>query len=548
MRLSRWAMLPVDAYLKGIAAIVSLVLAVVTLLARRQRGAIPLSAFFALLAVNQGAEAVRAVVAGPVDELRWARAAAVAASLDPFALAWAVASVVPAVVRRGWEPWTLALLCAASALYAGWVMPEVPGVPASSHVFPFLLTTLTAIVYVGLLVRVARAIEARDAKPAHRALFAGLVIAAVPAAIRPVEQGFAVVEPTLRPLGLSYLPLVLGSAALLLVVFRHGIRGETLRAARLAALAGVLLALVARIPHLVTYASQLLGGGEAPELLSVAGRLEVPVRWLLFGSLASVAVLGADLLGVEAATRRRAARLLVGLATLVVAGGALAFAATALDASPLDAFYLLVLLSVLALSQWTRRFLDATATRLYGPRAGRATERFRVERPLADRGGVRAYVATDELLARRVMLVELPTQPDGVAPSMLAQARRIGAVTHPNVLVVHDVLQRPKGWTLVAELAEGGTLADALRDGRLTPASRAHIADGLKAAVQALQARDVTHGDLRAESVLLSVDLTPKVAGFAVGVVAPRSEARSDEAALAELLQALDLDAASQRI
>ncbi|WP_039633625.1 serine/threonine-protein kinase [Streptomyces sp. 769] len=128
------------------------------------------------------------------------------------------------------------------------------------------------------------------------------------------------------------------------------------------------------------------------------------------------------------------------------------------------------------------------------------------------RGGMgTVWRATDELLGRQVAVKELHLDDMTAEPEARVQrdramreARTVAQVKHPNVIVVHDVVEQDGRPWIVMELVEGPSLADRLASaGPLAPDEAARIGLALLGALRAAHARDVLHRDIKPANVLL---------------------------------------------
>ncbi|HWH07942.1 MAG TPA: serine/threonine-protein kinase, partial [Candidatus Thermoplasmatota archaeon] len=356
------------------------------------------------------------------------------------------------------------------------------------------------------------------------------------------------------------------------------LRGARRPALRGGAWAGLALTVLLDVPGLATAAADL---GLLPDSvggLGSVGRAAAALRWLLFGAAASMAVFRDDLLGMSLAARRRAARATLGLAfVLAAAVGLLALDAAWGGGGSVGLPHLVALAGAALVSQGFRRLVDRAAARVYGvplpgdalaareayrraaalaASRGRVPEndpalarlrdelgldeptarllarladedlgplaagqavagRYQVERFLGRGAAGRAFVATDLVLGRRVVLKEVLT--DGAHDASIQEARLAGALQHPAVVTVHDVLQRPGRAIIVQEHVPGGTLADRLAArGPYGLAAGAEVLRALVGGVAAVHDRGILHLDIKPENVLLVDDCTPKLGDFGV--------------------------------
>jgi len=142
---------------------------------------------------------------------------------------------------------------------------------------------------------------------------------------------------------------------------------------------------------------------------------------------------------------------------------------------------------------------------------------YEIVAPLGAGGMGEVYRARDTRLGRDVALKLLP---EGVAgdPSRLSrfesEARAVAALSHPNVLAIHDVGSEGGTAYVVTELVEGVTLRERLVDGALAPARAAGIAAQLAQGLAAAHDRGVIHRDLKPENVMLTPEGRAKLLDF----------------------------------
>ena len=132
------------------------------------------------------------------------------------------------------------------------------------------------------------------------------------------------------------------------------------------------------------------------------------------------------------------------------------------------------------------------------------------------------YRARDPKLDREVAVKVLPTHLD-VSPDALLrferEAKAVAALSHPNILAIHDFGTHDGRAYAVTELLEGETLRDRLRGGALPVRkaieSGAQIARGLAAAHE----KGIVHRDLKPENVFLTTDGRVKILDFGLARV-----------------------------
>ncbi|MET7568487.1 serine/threonine-protein kinase [Streptomyces sp. NPDC005492] len=128
------------------------------------------------------------------------------------------------------------------------------------------------------------------------------------------------------------------------------------------------------------------------------------------------------------------------------------------------------------------------------------------------RGGMgTVWRADDEVLGRQVAVKRLHARPELSADELdtlyertRREARSAARITHPNVVVVHDVVDDGGRPCIVMEYVPGPTLADLLKDGRTLPhPDAARIGLDMVAALRAAHAAGVLHRDVKPGNVLL---------------------------------------------
>ena len=167
--------------------------------------------------------------------------------------------------------------------------------------------------------------------------------------------------------------------------------------------------------------------------------------------------------------------------------------------------------------------------------AGTRLGPYEILSPIGAGGMGEVYRARDTRLQRDVAIKVLPERVADSAKALARferESRVVAALSHPNILAIHDVGQEGATAYAVMELLEGATLRDELRGGPLPPrqatAYAVQSAEGLAAAHD----KGVVHRDLKPENLFISRDGRLKILDFGLAreasdAGAPRSETES---------------------
>jgi len=138
------------------------------------------------------------------------------------------------------------------------------------------------------------------------------------------------------------------------------------------------------------------------------------------------------------------------------------------------------------------------------------------------RGGMGVvYLAEDPKLKRRIALKVLPAR-FRRDPSRLElfrrEARLLAAINHPNIATIYSFEDAARPAYFTMELVSGKTLADRLRDDRLTLDESLSICRQTAAALEAAQKQGVVHRDLKPSNIMVGPDGQVKVLDFGVAI------------------------------
>ncbi|WP_405988766.1 protein kinase domain-containing protein [Streptomyces sp. NBC_00986] len=141
----------------------------------------------------------------------------------------------------------------------------------------------------------------------------------------------------------------------------------------------------------------------------------------------------------------------------------------------------------------------------------RIAGRYRLTEQIGRGGMGTVWRADDEVLGRQVAIKRLHVRPELSADELATlfertrrEARSAARIAHPNVIVVHDVVDDEGRPCIVMEYVPGPTLAELLKDGRTLPYQEAaRIGIDMVAALRAAHAAGVLHRDVKPGNVLL---------------------------------------------
>ncbi|RCG32994.1 serine/threonine protein kinase [Sphaerisporangium album] len=144
----------------------------------------------------------------------------------------------------------------------------------------------------------------------------------------------------------------------------------------------------------------------------------------------------------------------------------------------------------------------------------RVADRYQLLEPIGRGGMGVVWRAHDELLDRVVAVKEVryPGDPDDdevaeLNRRTLREARAAGRLSHPNVVVVHDVIEENGRPWIVMQLVDSRSLGQVLREEGPLPARMvAEIGLRLLEALRTAHAAGVLHRDVKPENVLLTDD------------------------------------------
>ncbi len=131
----------------------------------------------------------------------------------------------------------------------------------------------------------------------------------------------------------------------------------------------------------------------------------------------------------------------------------------------------------------------------------------RDHRPIGAGGMGEIYRARDMRLGREVALKVLPESFSRDADRLRRfeqEARSVAALSHPNILAIHDIGEQDGSPFIVSELLEGSSLRAELDHGPLTPRKASDYAVQIAQGLAAAHDKSIVHRDLKPENIFLT--------------------------------------------
>jgi Tol biopolymer transport system component len=156
--------------------------------------------------------------------------------------------------------------------------------------------------------------------------------------------------------------------------------------------------------------------------------------------------------------------------------------------------------------------------------AGARFNHYEILAPLGAGGMGEVWRARDTRLNREVAIKILPTSFANDADRLRRfkqEALATSALSHPNILTVHDIGDHEGAPFIVAELLEGEELREQLKDGALPVRAAIDYAQQIASGLAAAHAKGIVHRDLKPENLFITADGRVKILDFGLAKLKP---------------------------
>ena len=120
-------------------------------------------------------------------------------------------------------------------------------------------------------------------------------------------------------------------------------------------------------------------------------------------------------------------------------------------------------------------------------------------------------------VAMKIIRYELASQPAFIR-AFENEARSIARIEHPNVVPLYDYWRDPDQAYLIMRYMPGGSLADRLERGPLSPNVAVDVVDSIAAALTAAHSVGLVHRDVKPANILFDTDGTALLADFGIAI------------------------------
>ena len=148
---------------------------------------------------------------------------------------------------------------------------------------------------------------------------------------------------------------------------------------------------------------------------------------------------------------------------------------------------------------------------------GKSLAQYEITAQIGAGGMGEVYRARDTRLERDVAVKVLPASFAQNAEALARferEAKAVAALSHPNILAIHDFGKDGDTVYAVTELLEGETLRDRIQQGAVPPRKAAEIGRQIARGLGAAHGKGIVHRDLKPENIFLTQDGRVKILDF----------------------------------
>ena len=172
--------------------------------------------------------------------------------------------------------------------------------------------------------------------------------------------------------------------------------------------------------------------------------------------------------------------------------------------------------------------------------SGQMINHYKIVAAIGAGGMGEVYLAEDTRLERRVALKFLPahlTEDERYLRRFEQEARPVAALSHPNVCMIHEVIETGDGrHCIVMEYVDGMTLSDSLKEKPLTVREALDIAIQVSSALSAAHLAGIVHRDIKLENIMLRRDGYVKILDFGLAKLTDKNWSGVDNEAATRML------------
>ncbi len=159
---------------------------------------------------------------------------------------------------------------------------------------------------------------------------------------------------------------------------------------------------------------------------------------------------------------------------------------------------------------------------------------YEIVAPLGAGGMGEVYRARDTILKRDVALKVLPAafarDPERMA-RFQREAELLASLNHPNIAIIHGLVESDGQRALVMELVPGETLGARIKRGAMPVSEALPIAQQIAEALEAAHEKGVVHRDLKPGNVMITPSGLVKVLDFGLAAIVQSAPSTPADAA-----------------